>query len=81
MSASTDGTLRRQVRQRMEEGRLSPEAPRETLAGPGSNRACAVCDQVIGPEELEYETEIGPANVQHFHFDCYVAWFKERHGL
>ncbi|HET9391491.1 MAG TPA: hypothetical protein VFO44_17715 [Steroidobacteraceae bacterium] len=80
MPTSHDAQLRQRVRQRMDSGRLSPAAPRETLAGPGCSCPCAVCDEIIPSYELEYEAETEAAGAQHFHFACYVAWFIERRG-
>lgn len=72
-----DANLRRLVRQRLDSGRLPAVPPGHTLAGQGSDCACAVCEAIISPRELEYETESGDAGAQHFHIACYTAWFME----
>lgn len=77
MAVSCDSHLREQARRHIADGRLPSIPPRHTLAGSGSGCACAVCDQTISPQELEYEIETGNGGSQHFHIACYTAWFME----
>lgn len=76
-----DVELRRHVRRRIEDGHLSAATPWHTLAGPGCNYACAVCDEIIPPQELEYKTEKRGGGAQHVHVACFTAWFMESETL
>jgi len=42
-------------------------------AGPGVGRACALCDQLIPPTEMEYELG-GQDDVCRLHLRCHAIW-------
>jgi hypothetical protein len=72
--------LRLRARERIREGRL-PCAPHcRTWGGHGENQPCALCDALIGENEVEYEIEAlgaGSARLYRFHFACHDAWQYE----
>lgn len=73
--------LREQALLRIEQGKLPSQPPSRVWGGAGVYAACAVCDQLISPAELEFETELatGPPSdarviVFHVHTTCYAMW-------
>src|SRR5262249_20270579 len=40
----------------------------------GVGRACAGCDDVIGPDEVEYEAHSGEGLSYHLHLRCAALW-------
>ncbi|HEX6211694.1 MAG TPA: hypothetical protein VF136_13015 [Methylomirabilota bacterium] len=68
------------VCRKLDDGRLPADGPVKTWAGYGRGRPCSVCDEVIGPGQVEYELESeaqGP--VYCFHVSCHAIWEAERH--
>jgi hypothetical protein len=55
-------------------GALPREDTGRILAGPGENRRCSLCAEVIGSAEVEYEMTAGNASSYLFHIPCYFAW-------
>jgi hypothetical protein len=50
-----EAALRRLARLVLENGKLPRRDPNRTWGGPGVGAACAICDQPVTPEEIEYE--------------------------
>jgi hypothetical protein len=72
--------LRLRARELINAGRLRCSKHYRTWGGRGSNEPCALCDEVIKPDEVEYEIEsLGPDSVRvyRFHFLCHDAWQHE----
>jgi hypothetical protein len=79
-STPLEEELRSRARAMIHDGRLPCSEHHRTWGGRGSNEACALCEVLIKPEEVEYEIEsLGPdgARVYRFHFLCHDAWQHE----
>ena len=75
--------LRERARQKMRHGLLPAQAETRVWAGPGLGLPCAVCDQPIAREDLEYELEFASESTERagpyrFHRRCHAAWQLER---
>ena len=77
-----DDTLRRRVQMFMADGTLPSTIPVRTRFRLGSDRSCALCDQLIVSSESEVEVHF-----EHhafapyiFHGHCYALWFAESFG-
>src|SRR5262245_48066993 len=55
-------------------GRLPLDAPGKMYAANGVGRACAGCDDAIGPEEVEYEADYGEGSSYYLHLGCAAFW-------
>ena len=81
MSAETESpgsALRISVRHRIQHGRLPLVRSRDIVAGYGSGRLCAACDQPIVPAQAEYEVEDpGSGRRLRFHTACHALWQSE----
>jgi hypothetical protein len=69
--------LRQRARERIREGRLACIRHYRTWGGRGSDQPCALCDLLIGRDEVEYEIEALDATSEllyRFHFQCHDAW-------
>src|SRR4029450_8842255 len=64
------------VRARILDGTLWPLSHGEVLGSCGTGEPCAVCDQPITADEVEYEVT-GPVLVVRAHLACYHAWMGE----
>jgi|GEM_PF-2790415 len=56
---------------------LPPEPPAKYFAGKGTGQSCAVCEQAITDEELEYELDIDGRTLC-FHDKCLDMWRQAR---
>src|SRR5690349_18232356 len=67
------------ARGRIAKGQMPGEAPTRFWAGFGSGRPCALCDEPIQSNEVEYEVKPIGAAVQtlRFHRVCHYAWQLE----
>ena len=75
---SRDTALRLSVRQRIEHGQLPVIRSAQVIAGYGSGRHCAVCDQPIMSTQMEYVVE--DCETDHrlrFHQACHAVWQLE----
>jgi len=55
--------------------------PNRTWGGPGAGLACALCDQPITRDQIEYEVQFvqeGMSVPQIVHLACFAAWELER---
>jgi hypothetical protein len=66
--------------QRVREGALPRDYEARLFAGPGRNASCALCGDVIGLKDIEYEVDSAksgsPAKPIYFHRACYFAWLQ-----
>ena len=82
-----EGTLWKRAREAVETGKLPNRRPTCMWGGSGVGASCAICEDPLEPDELEYEVEFdqidGSAASQgyHIHVRCYAAWELERHIL
>jgi hypothetical protein len=79
-SARREEELRARARELISDGRLPCSKHLRTWGGRGSNQPCALCGELITPDEVEYEIEsLGPDSVRvfRFHFPCHDAWQHE----
>jgi len=78
---SRESVLQVNVRERIEQGRLPGERPRQITAGYGSGHFCVVCDQPISSRQVEYEVEDSQTGRKlHFHSQCHSLWQCEWAG-
>ena len=76
-SATCDPTQQERVlvRERMRAGLLPRGPARELFGGHGTGAICHCCDQVITPDQIEFEIHVGPVLLMHSH--CMRLWFDE----
>lgn len=81
---SNKGMLRDRVREAIRTRKLPDRSPERTWGGPGSGTCCAICDEQLRPDEVEFELEfatgdngIGGENC-HVHVCCFSAWERQR---
>jgi peptide methionine sulfoxide reductase MsrB len=70
-------TLRRQARERIQQGLLTAEEPLRTWAGPAGEYACAFCDRPVVRSETEFELEFHGRPAFRFHSTCHAIWQLE----
>ena len=75
-----DYALRLRAQTLMAEGSLPSAMPVRTVAGFGSGRPCALCDEMILSTEPEVELYFQPRALDsyYFHRPCYDLWLAER---
>ena len=69
--------LRRRASDLIARDLLPASIPAHLWAGQGSQQPCSLCDQPIGPEEIEYELEDPQAGTERnyrFHLRCHAIW-------
>lgn len=76
-----DATLRLQIRERIQSGRLPLMFPQEIYAGRGEGNLCPACDQPITSSEIEYEVDAGSHGALRLHLGCHAIWQMECHTL
>jgi hypothetical protein len=64
------------VRERLIDGTLWPLTDGDILGSAGVGEPCAVCDETIASDAIEYEVA-GPVMIVHVHVACYHAWRGE----
>jgi hypothetical protein len=57
---------------------LPSEPPQKCYGGKGTGQLCDGCDEVITPEQIEYELGISESRTLSFHDECLVAWHATR---
>ena len=73
-----EGELRARVVQRIATGRLPLVLSTHIEAGYGAGALCALCDQPIATDKIEYDvTDPGSVEPLRFHFACHSAWQRE----
>jgi hypothetical protein len=76
----SDAQLRVLAGDRIKAGRLSCKPPARTWGSRGIGEKCDLCDEPIGPGEIEYEVQLFPDQrepLYRFHIRCHAAWQKE----
>jgi hypothetical protein len=79
-----EAILREAVRAVVQAGKLPARWPDRTWGGPGVGGPCAVCEQPVRRDELEFEIEFEhkgatPAPDKfHVHVRCFAVWELER---
>ena len=79
--------LREQARQAIRSGKMPSRTPDRTYGGPGSRVTCAICGELITPDQSEIEIEFRrravPPNLDRYflHVRCMAAWEFERTKL
>src|SRR5262245_15741353 len=71
---------RRRVLDAISSGRLRLDAPGKMYAAYGVGRACAGCDDVIGPDEVEYEAHYAEGLSYYLHLGCAALWNTQVRG-
>ena len=80
MTQGAEVSLRRSAQKRIESGELPCDPSARMWGSRGSGAPCALCGQVIGPDEIEYEVEMkagGAAGTLQFHRACHTIWHTE----
>ena len=63
------------IRAKIRSGALLPPDPSpKCYVGKGTHRLCDGCDEVITPEQLEYEHDVTDSATLRFHAECFTAW-------
>ena len=76
--------LREKAREGIRNGRLPTKNPSRTYGGPGAEKPCALCGEIVTRQETEFEIEFSRHGVDlgfdryHFHPRCFAAWEFER---
>jgi hypothetical protein len=55
-----------------------PETPQKCFVGKGTSRLCDACDEVITPEQIEYEIDITESRTLRVHDACLALWHAAR---
>jgi hypothetical protein len=70
--------LRARALQRIEDGRLPLVLSTHIYAGYGAGVRCALCDQPIASDKIEYDvTDPRSEKCLHFHLACHTEWQRE----
>ena len=75
--AITERELRARVRQRIDAGALPVLRVAHVDGGYGRDHACAVCEERIAPEQIEYEVHAYRHPRLRFHIKCFSVWQLE----
>jgi hypothetical protein len=76
--------LREKARNAVVTGKLPRRRPDRTWGGPGVGAACAVCEEPVTSDQLEFEIQFrydghNPGlDKFHVHIRCFAAWEFER---
>jgi hypothetical protein len=79
-----EDAVQRCAREAVKAGKLPDRLPSRMWAGNGFGASCAICDELVKPDEIGYEIEFdetgGSAASREFciHARCYAAWHLER---
>jgi len=69
---------RQRILDAVSSGRLPVDAPAKMYAGYGPGRACAGCDDAIGPKDVEYEAHYDDGRRYYLHLGCAALWEAQR---
>jgi hypothetical protein len=69
------------VRDKIQSGAipLPPTPPGKCFVGMGTKRPCDGCDELIRPDEVEYEIDIAERTLL-FHANCLAVWHEAPAG-
>ena len=67
--------VRQRVREALASGALPPVDGSRSWAGRGSGQKCRICNEAIGPDQIEHEVE-APDSVL-VHQACLILWREE----
>ena len=75
--------LRDKARFKLRAGVLPLTKPSRTWGGAGAGLKCAVCEMIIGEDQMELEVQFlvqaaAAPVVYHLHLSCFAAWEFER---
>ena len=79
-----EAILRQHAREALQTGRLPRRQPDRTWGGPGVGAPCAVCNQPVSRDEMEFEIQFEHGGATpgldkfHVHLRCFAAWEMER---
>ena len=79
-----EAIVREKARSGILAGRIPGHRPERTWGGLGVGAPCAVCEQPVRPDELEFEIEFAHDGDNpgldkfHVHLRCFAAWEFER---
>ena len=68
-----DTVLFARAREYLRAGRLPSTVPESIWAGPGTGVKCNLCEEIIGPDQIEYEFEVAEWAVR-LHIRCHALW-------
>lgn len=73
-----ESELNARVRHRLDEGHLPTELFVAINAGCGTRASCAVCDEQITSDKIEFDvTDSRSARRLSFHFACFSIWQRQ----
>jgi len=73
----SDSALRTLVRQALQGDRLPYPDPDQTTGRPGAGAPCAICDEVITPDQVEIRARGIGGHTLGVHTRCFRAWQSE----
>ena len=77
--------LRAKARAVVQHGKLPRRRPDRTWGGPGVGAACAICEEPVTSDQMEFEIQFRHDGKSpgldrfHVHIRCFAAWEFERH--
>ena len=80
-AGNVEAALRDVARERLAGGSLPLDAPVRTWGGAGTGAACALCDRVTTPAEIEFRLDYLDQAGEHsirLHRRCHAVWDAER---
>ena len=86
-----ESTLRHRVREAIRAGKLPNRRPERTWGGRGDGAPCAICDELVQQDEVEFELDFGRSEDDPglgndgmgllVHLRCFQAWELERQNF
>jgi hypothetical protein len=73
--------LRRLIRHKIQDGRLSHDGIRRVWSSPSDGETCDACDTVLARDQLLMEgvtLDLGRSHMLQFHVRCFQTWDHER---
>lgn len=71
-----EAELRQKAKERIASGDLACAPPSDVWGTKGSGNRCALCEQPISSEDVDYEVSL-PEALLHFHIFCHGVWQLE----
>jgi hypothetical protein len=73
----SESALRALVRQAIQSKRLAHPDPDQTTGRPGGGAPCAICDEVMAPDQVEIRARLIGGHTLGVHTRCFRVWQSE----
>ncbi len=80
-TATEESWLGERVRALLAANELPHEPATHVWGGPGGGYRCAVCQNPISAEQVEFEALFPSQTTARFHRSCHAAWERERRRM